>query len=182
LIGRNAPNFSNTLRKVENSEVLKWIHDNTPEPLRNWNYKLSTIIYWILNDIDDFPKCKSCGKPIGINRNVRFTKGYPLYCRRCALHSAESNEKRKRTCIEKYGVDNPFKSKEIISKIHDTNIEKYGTACPAQSKENREKTKKKNLEKYGTEFYQSTEEYKQKVRDTCMRKYGVTDVFHVDDV
>ena len=42
-----------------------WINDILPL-LKNPIYNLSTKCYWILNNIQDFPKCKQCGKKIGI--------------------------------------------------------------------------------------------------------------------
>ena len=35
-------------------ELLKRINDATPK-LQDWDYSLPTKIYWILNDISDFP-------------------------------------------------------------------------------------------------------------------------------
>jgi len=40
--------------------------------------------------------------------------------------SKETIEKRKRTSLKKYGVDNPSKSNEIIEKIKETFLRKYG--------------------------------------------------------
>ena len=182
IINTNPTNFSNNLHKKENDCLLKWIYDNIPDRLKTGSYNLSTILYWIVNDIEDFPRCKICGNKLRVGKNIIFTKGYPPYCKRCSPKSTESINKKKKTCIEKYGVDNPFKSRTIQKKIRSANIQKYGTACPAQSKENQEKIKKENLKKYGTEFYQSTTEYKNKVKETCLRKYGVSDVFHVDEI
>ena len=180
IIGTNTTNFTNTILKKENSHILKWIKENTPEKLKNGNYKLSTIIYWILNNMDDFPKCQKCGKYLGINQNIRFFQGYKKYCRNCATHSDESNEKRKQTNLTKYGVENPFSNYEIKEKIKTKNIEKYGINCPAKSIENINKIKKENLEKYGVENYQSTEEFKNKIKETCQKKYGTNNFFKTE--
>lgn len=53
-------------------------------------------------------------------------------------------EKRKRTNIKKYGVDNPSKSPKIIKKISDKCMEKYGTEWFTQAEE----VKQKILESY----------------------------------
>lgn len=180
LIENNTTNFTNTILKKENSHILKWIIENTPEKLKNGNYKLSTIIFWILNDMDDFPKCQKCGKYLGINRNIRFFQGYKKYCRNCATHSDESNEKRKQTNLTKYGVENPFSNSEIKEKIKIKNLEKYGINCPAKSSEILNKIKKENLEKYGVENYQSTEEFKNKIKETCQKKYGTNNFFETE--
>jgi hypothetical protein len=57
-------------------------------------------------------------------------------------HPARSNENRKKTNLEKYGVENPFQSEEIKGKIKNANLEKYGVENPQQNKNIKEKTKK----------------------------------------
>ncbi|MBO6261203.1 MAG: hypothetical protein J6N95_01175 [Bacilli bacterium] len=63
---------------------------------------------------------------------------------------AARNEKSKKTNIEKYGVDNVAKSKEVQDKIKKTNIEKYGGIAPACNNEIKDKQRKTILEKYGS--------------------------------
>ena len=60
------------------------------------------------------------------------------------------NEKSKKTNIEKYGVDNVAKSKEIQDRIKKTNIKKYGGIAPACSNEIKDKQRKTILKKYGS--------------------------------
>jgi hypothetical protein len=180
IIEKHQKNFANIFLKTENSHILNWIRENTPEKLRNGKYKLSTILYWIVNDMTDFPKCQLCGKEMGVDKNIRFFHGYKKMCTKCATHSDEANEKRKNTNIEKYGVENPFANGDIKEKIKTQNIEKYGINCPAKSKENLEIQKQRNLEKYGVESYQSTEEFKNKIKETCQKKYGTNNFFETE--
>ena len=102
----------------------------------------------------------------------------------------------KQALLEKYGVDAPFKNKEILDKTRKTMIEKYGVANPGQVDEfkekikqtclkkygvpattylnsMKEKSKKTCLERYGTEHYTQTNEYKERAKKTCLEKYGV---------
>lgn len=72
-------------------------------------------------------------------------------------------------CIEKYGVDNPFKSHEIIKQIKETKLAKYGTTCFVNS----EKTKQTNMQKYGAEHVFSSDTIKDKIQNTNNKKYGV---------
>lgn len=81
--------------------------------------------------------------------------------------------KRKKTMLERYGVDNPAKSKEIYDKVKKTNLERYGTICSAQSKVVKEKIKKTNLERYGVEHSFQSEEVKDKIKKTSLERYGV---------
>ena len=52
-------------------------------------------------------------------------------------------EKRKQTCLEKFGVDNPMKSKDVREKAKNTMLDRYGYECnfldPDLRKRNREK-------------------------------------------
>lgn len=117
--------------------------------------------------------CQICGKPT-IFRN--FTSAYPDTCSpECKkkydamilrtkaspkLKSKEVQEKRKETCLKKYGVDNVFKSPEIKASIKNTLVEKYGVEHPAQNKELVEKSKETSLQRYGVEYYTQSEEYR----------------------
>lgn len=100
--------------------------------------------------------------------------------------------KRRKTFIEHFGVDNPLKSKEIQDKVKQTNLEKYGDENPfrtenfkkkasqtwlekygveqiAQSKEKNIRTKQTKLERYGNANYVNIE----KIKQTCQERYGV---------
>ena len=53
-------------------------------------------------------------------------------------HKNELNEKRKQTYLERYGVNNPQKSKEIQEKTKQTCLKKYGYTTYSQSNEYKE--------------------------------------------
>lgn len=63
---------------------------------------------------------------------------------------AESNAKRIKTTLEKYGVSNVAQSKDVYDKMLDTNLKKYGVKYPQSLESQKEKVKKTNLERYGT--------------------------------
>ena len=63
---------------------------------------------------------------------------------------AESNTKRVKTTIEKYGVSNVAQSKDVYGKMLETNLKKYGVEHPQCLESQKEKVKKTNLERYGT--------------------------------
>ena len=86
-------------------------------------------------------------------------------------------EKRKATCLERFGVENPFQSKPLREKGIKTSLEKYGTKYPAQSEEQKERTKKTCLQKYGTEYPTQSREVQDKVSNTFEKKYGVKSIF-----
>jgi hypothetical protein len=74
--------------------------------------------------------------------------------------SEENIQKRKDTCLIKFGFDNPMKSKEIYQKFKDTNSEKYGCEFPAQNSEIFTKTQKSQfkVKEYKGVKYQGTYE------------------------
>lgn len=136
---------------------------------------LQEKIYLLFND-KGF--CKICGKPTTFRD---FSLAYPVTCSpECKrkydanilktkaiprLKDKEVNNKRKQTCLERYGCDNVFKSKEIQKSIKNTLIKNYGVEHPCQNKEILQKAKNTTLQKYGKEYYTQTSEYKSKTKE-----------------
>ena len=93
------------------------------------------------------------------NKLKSFVFGGYKYCESCnkillwTCRKACSKEcsiiSRKKTNIEKYGVESPLQNKEILEKMKGTNIERYGVQLPLQNKEIKDKIKKTNLDRYG---------------------------------
>lgn len=79
---------------------------------------------------------------------------------------------RENTCLEKYGVSNPSKSKEIRDKTRKTNLEKYGVEYNLCTDSFKEKSKQTCLEKYGTEFANQSDEVKDKIMKSKIDKHG----------
>ena len=122
------------------------------------------VIYRIYRNIDKRPVCKTCGRLTKFNHTKKLC--YNEHCsKECALNdknvrdkqnntklikydSVNNGKKRKETCLEKYGVDNPAKCSTIKEKIKQTNIEKYGMSSPLQNSKVKQKTKETNLSKY----------------------------------
>lgn len=148
-----------------------WIHN------RAKNYDFSALdgdtlqekLYLLYHDRS---YCRICGKP---NKFINWNSGYTTVCsRECKrefdrqtlrekavpkVRSAETVEKRKRTCIEKYGVDNPFKSKAVQEKIKETNIKNLGVVHPAQNKSVVEKMEATNKSRHGGVWNSQTPEH-----------------------
>jgi len=92
----------------------------------------------------------------------------------CSSCDGEKREKIKQKWIEKYGFDNPSKSKEIKNKISKKNKENY--------KKNKEKIKKNNLEKYGVEFLFKNEKFQNEIKKIMIDKYGVDNIFKLKKI
>lgn len=131
-------------------------------------------------------KCYKCGKEF--ERSEQAIKLRPIaQCRSCQVKESNANrdsqaclEKRKKTCLEKYGVDNPAKSESVKAKRASTCLEKYGAESPLCFNENkssidfkqRGQAIKATMElKYGGCTYASAE-LNSKAQKTCMEKYG----------
>lgn len=117
--------------------------------------------YCLLNEIKEPPKCALC------NNKAKFAKGrgYNTVCSSCSPNAVpakiksinetksthtderktEIQEKRKKTCLKKYGEEN---------------VGKYGSPSFCALME----------ERYGDEHYNNRE----KCRETCLERYGVT--------
>jgi hypothetical protein len=81
-------------------------------------------------------------------------------------------DKYKNTCLEKYGVEHSFKSIEVQEKRIATIVDRYGVVNPFQSNEIRDKIKESTQMRYGVDNYSSTEECKRKRIATSLVNYG----------
>jgi len=71
-------------------------------------------------------KCDDCGSEqqtswYALKRKNRIEK---QYCRKCTIKRDNVIEKRKATCVKKYGADNPMKVKELADKHHKSDTQK----------------------------------------------------------
>lgn len=111
-------------------------------------------------------------------RHLSVNESNELICGKCkrqlnALDSEKKKarlEKMKKTCLERYGVENPMQAKSIQEKAKQTCLEKYGASSPLSSKKVREKIESTCLEKYGHKYAlrYGTDEFK----DLMLKKYG----------
>lgn len=89
-------------------------------------------------------------------------------------------ENHKKAMMEKYGVDNPAKLKEVQQKMRKTSKERYGSETYTQSDEYKEKRakieekkRKTCIEKYGVPVSSQAESVKERNKRTCIQRYGV---------
>lgn len=168
--------FINNGRVNGNKTQEKWLCKNIYIKnyiLNRYNDSKSIVetLYRIQHKIEIRPICKGCGKEINFDRHL---KRFKSFCsNKCASNDEEEREKRRKTCLEKYGVENPFSSDYIKEKIKKINKEKYGYSSASKNSIIKEKTRITCLNKYGTICYSLSEEYKNKYKQTCLEKYGV---------
>jgi hypothetical protein len=151
-------------------KIWHWVHDR-PEPVL----------------------CR-CGSNLKFHR--KWTDGYRKGCSpKCSQSEDSTKEKRKKTNLEKWGVENISRNPDVKKKIRMTNLDRYGTTSTFQNEDVRnkwketieskygtseyfttqdfkDKSKKTNLERYGKESFTSTDEYREKAKKTNMERYG----------
>lgn len=137
-------------------------------------------------------KCDVCGKERG---NLMY-KEYLTNLKSGGYYSCKgkcSSDKNKKTCLEKYGVDNPTKSIDILNKrelnliseygvgyqklfsdrIKKSLSDRYGVDNPSKVEEFKKKRKETMLEKYGVEYYVLSDGFKEKSEATSLKNRGV---------
>jgi hypothetical protein len=125
--------------------------------------------HWI-NELPTIYVCK-CGKPTSFYKNWKH--GYRSACSpKCAQTNDKTKEKRRKTTLEKYGVDNIAKLEEIKKKQEETNIQKYGHKSTFQNEEVQKKWRKTIEDRYSVDHYFKTNEFKKKAKKTSKKKYG----------
>jgi len=98
------------------------------------------------------------------------------------LITDETKQKIKQTNLNKYGVDNPSKSREIKQSMYNTNFEKYGVKNVFQSSVIKTKIKQTILRKYGVDHPMKYERFKEKRKQTNLKKYGTINPTSLDFV
>lgn len=112
--------------------------------------------------------------------NIRVNEGDPIpegfvpgMLKRSEEQKREILEKRKKTNLEKFGVEFPLQSSEVKEKMKKHSLEKWGTEYPMQSQEMKDKYKEIFLEKYGVEYITQSSEIQEKIKQTNLEKLGV---------
>lgn len=78
----------------------------------------------------------------------------------------------KRTCVERFGVENAFQSEEIKKKIRQTNKTRYGKEYPGQVESIKEKKRQTLMEHYGVDVPLKCKDLVEKSEATTIARYG----------
>lgn len=124
--------------------------------------------------------CPICGKETAF---IKFTKGYHTFCSpKCAGSSKDVLKLRQKTCLEKYGVDNPAKAEPVKEKLKQTNLKRYGVENVSASKPIRVKVKETFMKRYGVDNPAKSDVIKQRVKETNLKKFGVESPSQLPDI
>lgn len=129
-------------------DILKAIEERTS----NCRDNMSERIYWIYNDIWDYPTCPECGKRF----RPRFHGWKYAYKNQvfCSMKCLNRSDYHKDLCC-----DNRF--------------ERTGYRYSLQNPEHKEKLRLICQEAHGVDHFYQSEKMKQSSRDTCLVRYGV---------
>lgn len=135
----------------------------------------SELKYLLINGIEN-RFCPVCSKTCNFNNHQNC---YHTYCSiKCRSKSKDTQDKREKTCLVKYGTKNVNQNKEIKAKAIETCRKKYGNDY-----NNRSKAKETERSHYNGQVYFKSNEYKQfmkdnreninnKIRETVYKKTG----------
>lgn len=148
-------------KRIKSENLTLW------ENILNWSkldIPFKEKFYLYINNIKEVPKCKKCKNGV---KFIDMSHGWRQFCsKRCMFDSKEIKEKRKKTCIEKWGVDNPSKSNKIKEKVKQTNRDKFGYDFPLQNPDILNDIKDKFIQKWGVDNPSKVEEIKEKRKET----------------
>ena len=161
--------YTKKLQKLWNKDKVYKTH------LKEFDYsnlnpkikKARQILWHLLNDIKDIPKCKNKNC---YNEVKWFKREYFYFCStKCSANSKEKQEKIKQTNLKTFGVENPFQSEKIRKKQKNTCLEKYGVEFPQKLEDIKNKTKQTKFKKYGNKNFYNEKKHK----ESNINKYGV---------
>lgn len=140
--------------------------------------KISEVIYRIRYGLNAHSICPVCGKPV---KFVDKTRGYKVFCSQDCMNSVEGklifNQKLQNTCLERFGVQNPFQDENVKQKIKETCLERYGYEHACQSNLIKQRTRKTCIERYNCPVSSQNTGVKKKLIDTNIKRYRVPYTF-----
>lgn len=96
--------------------------------------------------------------------------------------SEEAEELRRQTLLNRYGVEVPLHSPEIVKKKEKTTLEKYGVTNIGARPETKLKREATCLERYGDKIPSRTQLIKDKYASICIEKFGVKSPFCLEEI
>lgn len=150
------------LKSPKNKDYLEYLKSNINDEILNYDLSISEIIYYYFNNIQEPILC-SCGDH---RKYIGFKNGYRTSCGKKECYVKQ----RKLTCLKKYGVDNPKKSKEILLKEQDNIKKKYNGKHYMEDSDVREKFNTTMEDRYGVKWAQQNESISKKRLETWSNK------------
>ena len=163
-----------------NSRYIKKNHPKEYDKIIK--YEGNTFSEQLYNYIYNSPKhiCPICGKETPFRT---LTYGYSEFCSvECSYKGQSRTDKIKKTCLKKYGVENPSQSNDIKKKKEETCLKNHGVTNWLKTDESREVLKSTCLKKYGVENPSQSNDIKKKKEETCLKNHGVKSILEKEEV
>jgi predicted transcriptional regulator len=123
--------------------------------------------------------CLTCGKQVQF---YNLNKKYAKYCSaKCCSNSKETQQIRKQTCIEKYGVSSPMELSEVQEKLKQSMLTNWGVKHPMESKEIRLKQQETTMKNFGVYNPSQSKEIQNKKAETMIKNWGCENYFKSDN-
>ena len=167
------PDLKNSTRFTRSEVYLKNHYPDFYEYIMN-RYPIPDYfpekLYWYAHKLEGRPICPVCGKEL---KFITFIDGYKKFCSTvCNNQSYETKERKRQSCLRKYGVENPAQLQSTIDKMKKTCLEKYGVENPSQAQTIKDKKIETSLKHYGVPSPNMIKEIKDKIKQTCLERYG----------
>lgn len=119
--------------------------------------------------------CDYCNKTVCFPQYrsyYRIFKKFGNYaCHNCSVIH------QKKSYLEKYGVDSPAKSEEVLSRMKETSLKRYGTEYPMQNNAVKMKYEQSVYKKYGVTNVSQSIDVQRKREQTFIKHYNTTNPF-----
>ena len=168
IVSNNIRTYTIKLRSRQHFRTLVWIYVQT-QMLDDIEATLKTRIYWIFNNIHEYPKCANpnCTNKLGEVQNISdgYNGGY------CCQHCAESDLIRRSRKQEKFekehgkGITCPQKLPDVRQKI--------SKSLSNMSKELREHTNELLRQSWANKSKERIQQISNQRKQTSLDKYGV---------
>jgi hypothetical protein len=89
-------------------------------------------------------------------------------------------EKRKKTNLEKWGVEHVLQNEEVKEKYKETSIKNWNVDNFSKTEEFIIKQKETCLEKWGEDHHSQNTDIKKKKEETCLEKWGVKSTLNIN--
>lgn len=155
-------------------DIIKRIDDLFPQLN---NHKTITKIYWVLNDIHDFPVCGNpkCHNKIGVGIEVTSLDKFKyneFCCRQCYHDSGVWRTRLDETMLLEYGSTVTMNIPVIREKINSSLVEKYGSK-EQYYHELKKLAKQTLIKRYNVDNPMKSKEIQKKMHSTMVSRHGV---------
>jgi len=164
----NIGSFSSFLNNIKNKKYLDYLNSGIPEDALL--FSIPEKLWYYLNNINLIQRC-ICNIKLSF---IGLKNGYRKTCgnKDCFIKVRESS------CLSKYGVTNPKKSREIVKNEQEGIRQRNNGNHYMKDGISREKFNNTMLDKYGVKWAQQSEEINKKSIETFLNNPDITNIIN----